>query len=505
MDRSKLVFLNASVVFFTTIVNLVLGMIEVRLYLKTYGEQLNGLLQTGNQVLGYLSLIESGLCAAYLYSLYKPMGLQDYSKVSSLYVGFLKTMKRIVGKMLVAAVVISALYPFLIKDKSLEYGTMFSVFILLSLRIIMPYWFNIVPKYMIILKEQKYKAELISGMGSTLVFLIEIFLVLIWQPKIQILLIIGVLMNLLISILFKKLMKQLYANQIDFNVSPNYEPNKMSKDLLAHNVSALVFNSTNNIVLSMAGTLSQVFVYSAYNTVTSQVVSLIQRIIDGTSVTIGLKISRNETSSYFVYREILAGSFFIGGTITSVFIVMVNPFIGLWIGTKYELSNLDVCLFGLVLYANIILPSIYVARNAKGLFRESRNFTVVQALLNLIITLVLVPFMGITGALLGAVVARWFVGIPMNYQLVYKGVFPNEKSRWIEWFGNLLILSIVVILSYQLQLLVFHFFYENDLKSFVLQTFGVSGFSFCSFVIYYWATDKGFRGLVKRILKRAVR
>ena len=66
-------------------VNFILRLVEVRLFLSNYGSVVNGLIQTGNQALSYISLIESGICAAFLYYLYKPIGAGDYRQVSCLY------------------------------------------------------------------------------------------------------------------------------------------------------------------------------------------------------------------------------------------------------------------------------------------------------------------------------------------------------------------------------------------------------------------------------------
>ena len=55
--RNKMMLLNAIVVLGTTILNIVLGMIQVRAMLLRYGSTINGLLQTSNQLAGYVSLL----------------------------------------------------------------------------------------------------------------------------------------------------------------------------------------------------------------------------------------------------------------------------------------------------------------------------------------------------------------------------------------------------------------------------------------------------------------
>ena len=66
MNRNRMVVLNGIIVSSTTILCAVLGMVEVSLFIKCYGADINGLIQTGNQVLNYIVLIEAGLSAAFL-------------------------------------------------------------------------------------------------------------------------------------------------------------------------------------------------------------------------------------------------------------------------------------------------------------------------------------------------------------------------------------------------------------------------------------------------------
>ena len=65
MNRNRLMVANMLVTCGFAVVNFILGLVEVRLFLSNYGSVVNGLIQTGNQALSYISLIESGICAAF--------------------------------------------------------------------------------------------------------------------------------------------------------------------------------------------------------------------------------------------------------------------------------------------------------------------------------------------------------------------------------------------------------------------------------------------------------
>lgn len=179
MNRNRLMVANMLVTCGFAVVNFILGLVEVRLFLSNYGSVVNGLIQTGNQALSYISLIESGICAAFLYYLYKPIGAGDYRQVSCLYKGFQQSMQRVVTLMMIAALAICAIMPVAIQDKTLGYGLSFAILALTAARFILPYAISLAPKYMLIAKEQKYKAEIIDGLKLTGVYLADVLLSLI--------------------------------------------------------------------------------------------------------------------------------------------------------------------------------------------------------------------------------------------------------------------------------------------------------------------------------------
>lgn len=217
--------------------------------------------------------------------------------------------------------------------------------------------------------------------------------------------------------------------------------------------------------------------------------------------TLGIKIAHKDKNSYSVYREMLTGTYCVAGIVTAVFVVMINDFITLWIGSEFCVGLSDRFLFGIAMYCSVILPCVQMARNARGLYKESRNFTIAQALLNLAITLILVPHLGITGALLGTVIARTIITIPFNYALVDKKVFPEHRSKWYELIFGVTVTYLAVLLNrYLLDSIHLRQLTENDILVFILRAVIATLTSAVLIGAYYWITDKSFRQLIGRLL-----
>lgn len=497
MERKRLMALNAVTVIIMTFINVILGMLEVKLLIQNYGSVVNGLMQTGNQLLSYLSLLEAGICGAYLYSMYKPVAENDNVKLSALYKGFVLNTRKAVIKMLVVALCLSLIYPLMLRKDGLSYSFMVIVFSLLSVKTILPYLVTIVPRYMIILQEQRYKVELINGFTRTMTYICEIFILIYTKLNLPVLLLFCILISLLSGLAFRLVMNKIYGKRLKAPVSPEEAPHGMSKDVTVHSVSSLVFNGTDNIIISTLGKLSDVTIYSNYNLIVSQVSTIANSIFDGASASVGVKIANNDKNTYDVYRKLLGIALLAGGIFTSVFIAMINEFVGnIWVGQDYEVSELNCFLFGFIMYAGIVFPCLAVPRNAKGLYGESKWFTILQAVVNLVITIVTVPFFGITGALFGTFIARIFITIPCNYATVQRYVFPDTKTRIWELPASAAITFLAAISAkYVISALQLEFFIRNKLLCFIAN--GIVSCVVCSGLLTVWflATDSHLRKL----------
>lgn len=228
--------------------------------------------------------------------------------------------------------------------------------------------------------------------------------------------------------------------------------------------------------------------------------NLISNIINGASASFGLKIAGKDDNTYYSFRELFTGILCAGGIIAAVFIVMINEFITLWFGAKYCLSILNVVMFAYIMYANIVFPILTMMNGAAGLYKESRNFTIFQAVLNLAITITLVPTIGITGALLGTLVARFAVTIPMNYKLIYKYIFKEQKARYLELIAAVLVSGADALLTVWInQFSVIHGI--AGILGFIVRS-AISTVVITVLVGMFWiVTSKDFRRFLTRIFK----
>ena len=66
------------------IVTLMVGIIVPRLFIINYGSEVNGYINSINQIFVYVALLEAGVGSAAVFSLYAPVGRGDTSKINGI-------------------------------------------------------------------------------------------------------------------------------------------------------------------------------------------------------------------------------------------------------------------------------------------------------------------------------------------------------------------------------------------------------------------------------------
>ncbi|MDJ8953238.1 lipopolysaccharide biosynthesis protein [Clostridium perfringens] len=475
---------------------------RTKLIITIYGTDINSIAQAANQIFAYLTLFESGVCAAYQYKMYSPYSQQCFKKLYSLYEGLCITMKKIGFKMLIFVFLVSLIYPILLASNSLPYIKSSFIFLLIGLRCALPYCLVVSKKNILIIEEKQYLVSTIDTMINILIIIVEIIMVKVLHLEIEFTLIAGCLIIVLSYYLYKIYVLRFWKSVLPlenkhYNISPSFEANAMTKDILVHQICGLANSNIDILILSAVDVFS-VTVYSNYNSIMNYPVNIINGVIRNIRATIGLKFASNDANTYSLFREMLSLNIWCSGIVTAVFATMINDFMKVWLGEKYVLSWISVGLFSLLLLRRMIVEVVYSVRDANGLYKESKLYTLFTAISNSILSIILVRYFGINGLLLGTVISVYFIMDLGNNKLVFNKVF-NKK---MVIYRDILIIIIISILSVVLFNIMLHnILVVNDWFSFVIKTFVVTIFSTLIMTVFNIIVDKYFIQLIKRFLK----
>ncbi len=413
------------------VVILAIAFILPRLYLENFGSEVNGVLSTIKQIFTYLCLLEAGAGLATTQALYKPVAENDYSSISGIlsatHIHYIKT--GILYAFIMTA--IGVVYSWGIKT-SLNPRVVFLIIILTGLPSLYAYFIQ--AKYRILMEVDGRKyiitnsetiLQIASNFGKILVLLLTDSLVLI-----QVVYCILVIIQMFYIHMYAKRRYKF----INLKEKPNHEAIGQKNSVLVHQLSGMVFNNTDVILLSALTDFKTVSVYAIYNMFFQSVQNFITGIISGISFKMGQLFNTDREKFdkvYAVYENLYVMLAFIIYTLMAVFLL---PLIQIYTGgiNDADYSNaLLMFLFALLnIIANAKLPSNQVLEYS-GMFKKTRSHAVVEMIINIMISVIAILKFGICGAIVGTVVALIYRGIVsidfVNRKVLFRSQFKTYK------------------------------------------------------------------------------
>ena len=244
------------------VVLIAISFILPRLYLENFGSEVNGVLSTIKQIFSYLFLLESGIGLATTQALYKPVAEKDQNKVNSIISATNNFYVKIGFLYALIVLIIATVYAFIIPT-SVPSGIIFSIVVLTALPAIFSYFVQ--AKYRILLEVDGRKyvitnsetiLQIVSNVAKLLVLLFTNSLILIQLVYCAL---------ALIQLLYVYIHAKRRYNWLNTKAEPDYQAVSQRKSVLVHQVSGVVFNNTDVLLLSFLCDFKVVSVYTIYN------------------------------------------------------------------------------------------------------------------------------------------------------------------------------------------------------------------------------------------------
>lgn len=431
--RTKKSAINMATSLISQFVVILMGFISRRVMINSIGVEYLGINGLMNNVLTILSLAESGIGTAMVYALYKPLAENDIPKIKAL-MNFYKNTYRVLAS--VTAIIGLSILPFLdifMKDNTVKNsGLIYLMFLFSS---VSSYFFS----YKISMNnadQNKYIATIFDTVTQVLVLIIKVIILYITQNYI-LFLSIDIGSTLIKNLILSRIMDKKYPYLKENN---KFKLDNETKNTLYTNVKALFFgkigyiisNSSDNLVISSMISIKTVGLYSNYTTLVSSVTGFVSVFMSSISASIGNLIAiESKEKVYEVYKVSSFINFWIYGFSSICLFCLTEAFIALWIGKEYIMGKgallLIVCNF---LIQGLMRP-IDSIKNAAGLYKPDRFIPIIAAVVNLVLSIILVKSLGISGVLIGTLVSTLLFSFWIKPMLVYKHIF---KKYVLEYF-----------------------------------------------------------------------
>lgn len=415
-----------------TFVMILLGFITRKVFVDNIGIEylgLNGLLKN---ILGVMTLLESGFAASVVYNMYKPLAEDDRPRILALLQLYRKIYRYIALGLILFAL---ALYPFLGYFLK-EAHTLRHVDVIYFLFV-----FNTVINYFVAYKwsiinanQQNYKLTYINLIYQVSVSVVK--LAILYYTKNYILfLAIESLFLVCYNIAVVKKANQLFpyiVNAKHYTVEPAVKKNIITnmKALFLHKLGGYFMHSTDNLIITKFVSIATVGLYSNYTLLTGLFSSFVTQTLNSFSESVGHLVASEEADKiYQVFRTTFFVNFVVVSTPVIVLYNTLTPFVSWWLGEQYLLTQANVIVILLYFYVNLMRNTAYIFKEKSGIFVADRWTPLLQGIINLILSLIFVRYWGLTGVIAASIISVLSIGFWQFPRLCYKHVF--HRSLWL--------------------------------------------------------------------------
>lgn len=453
-SRTENSIINSAMSIVTQVLTVVLNFAVKTVFIKMLSDEYLGVNGLFTNIITMLSLADLGIGIAIPYSLYKPLAKKDEHKINVL-MNFYKKVYTIIG---IAVLLIGlSLTPFLgliIKDIPKNVPHLSLIYILFVIHSASSYFF-VYKKFLIDSDQKGYITSRIIFTFSTLLSIIQIILLVTTKNYILFLLssiILVIIQNIYISSKANKLypfIKNKTDEKLEKEDMEGIKKNVSS--LFIYKVGTVIMNGTDNIIISKFIGLIIVGFYSNYVLIINSITTVLNQIFNAITSSIGnLVVTTNKKRSKEVYDNLNFANFWLYALFGVCIIVLINPFINIWIGKKYVMGFSIVFLLVLNFYVLGMQSVTNSFRNAYGLFWIAKYRPIIMVIINIVISVVLVQFIGIEGVLIGTLISRLLTTAWLDPYIVHKYGFEiSPKSYYIDYLKYLVIfIAISIILNY---------------------------------------------------------
>lgn len=504
MSRVSHALKNMRFSLFFYIIFLVLQFVSRKLFLDNLGDEFMGLSGTLRSFLSFLNLAELGIGAAVGFSLYKPIFNKEHGRINELISLFGHLYKKIGLFVLIGGLIVSAFFPIIFDTLNSSLTIVYYTYYTFLFGMCLNFFFN----YHIILLQADQKDYVITS-NSQSVNLIKIILqcvIVFYYQSVYGWITLELIYYIANSYILRKKVKQIYPwlciNQKTTNsiLKTNPEIIKKVKQISFHKLGAFVTGGTDQILIFAFISIESVAFFGNYQLVFSRLLQLVNTAFAGTAAGIGNLVAENNKENIDkVFWEMMALRFYIGGVAIIVLYFVTEPFILVWLGDKYILSEYVLILFLINMFIMQIRIPVDHFKDAYGLYQDVWA-PVVQSLINLGSSLVLLQFFDLAGILMGTTIAFSVVILMWRPYFLYKHGFKlNLFGYWKQFLILVLSLILPFLICYQLQEYIN--FGDINLFNLVVYSLKILILALACYTPIIYISSIGFRNVSKRLVR----
>ena len=411
----KNIIKNTVVGFGSQIIILILGLIVPRIIMTHYGSDTNGLINTITQIFTYMALLEAGISQASRNALYKYIVKDDRDGISLIMSASRRYYRKISYIYLAAVVALSFVVPFILKTE-IDYWTIFFFVIFEGLTSVIAFYFVNTWTAFLTASGKSYITNSLTLLSKVLGYGVRIALAL-FNINIAFIQVGYFAVSLIQLSIYYVYMHKKYG-WIDYKAAPKDYKLADRNSYIVTELAMTVFSSTDMIILSIFVSTALSSVYSTYTMVFGALSTLLNSIYSAINYNLGQAYSEN--IERYKHLHDMFHSFFMSciTILMCVAYILILPFIRLYTEGVTDINYIDSRLPIFFCLVQMLSWSRWVPGNLTGIAgyaKQTSYISLVEAGINIVVSLILVRPLGILGVLIGTVAALPIKAVYCNW------------------------------------------------------------------------------------------
>lgn len=429
-------------------VALACGFIVPRLILGSFGSGYNGITNSVTQFLSCIVLFKTSITGVSRAALFKPLAEKDDYKISSIINATETFMRKIAIIFGFSVIVFALLYSFFMKE---EFDCLFSstLVIILGISTFVQYYFGVT--YQILLEaDQKqsviYFVQIVTTILNTLIAALLIKL----GATIHI-----VKLGSALAFSFNPIIINLYVRKhykLKKDVPSDNTAIKQRWDAFGQSAAAFVHNNTDMVVLTLFSNIYEVSVYSVYYIVCNGLKTLLKTFTSSVGAAFGNMMAKGENDVIQKNMDIFE---YVGIIFTTIIFtiagIMMLPFVSVYTHGVTDAEYIRpwfslLMVVGMAFFCYRIPYQSVI--EAAGHYKQTRNGAILEAIVNILVSVITVINYGLIGVAIGTLIANLirtinYVGY-CNKHLLHRSIWNFIKHM----LTSLVIVVLTVAISY---------------------------------------------------------
>lgn len=448
-SRTKKAILNTVLELLLEAVTVICSFILPRLILVHFGSTYNGITSSITQFIGYVALMKAGIGGVTRAALYRPLAENDFTRLSSIVNATSRFMRKIAIIFSFSIVIFATFYPLIVKE-DFEWLFSASLVLILSISTFAQYFFGLTYQMVLQADQKTYIISFISIISTILNTVFASTMILLGFG-IHVVKLASALVFILPPVFYNIWVKKKY--HIDTHIEPDYNTISQRWDAFGHQVAGFITSNSPIILTTIFLSVKEVSVYTIYNMVCSAIKKLIHAFASGTTAAFGnLMANREENLLKKRFEQFECLIFYLTTIVVALTVILIVPFVRIYTSGITDVNYIRpvlAILISISIYSYCIKLPYEQIVFAAGEFKNTRNGAFIEAGLNVVVSVLLVNYMGLCGIVLGTIVAALYRVIRYHIY-VCKVIIPRRKITILVHFIYTIVCIVTSYIIYNL-------------------------------------------------------